>query len=131
MNSLITRYLYIDRVLASSIAHELIEDYEQKMSKSRSRLQTIVEEPPISPRTGMPKGVLPGDEPPESLRQDEVTSLGTSGERTVPPSPDRPVNEQTPLLGATNVARLTPLRQNQQELGQWRAQIALLFLPYT
>ncbi|KAL1998331.1 hypothetical protein VTN02DRAFT_6394 [Thermoascus thermophilus] len=109
MNSLITRYLYIDRVLASSIAHELIEDYEQKMTKSRSRLQTIVEEPPISPPTGMPTGVLPEDEPPGSLRQDEVTSLGTSGERTVAPGPDRPVNEQTPLLGATVVEAHSPV----------------------
>lgn len=120
MNFLISRYLYIDRLLASSIAHDLIEDYERKMGRSRSRLQTIVEEPPISPRTGMPKGVLPEDEPPEPLRQGGSTSLetgGTFGERIASPSPDHLADEQTPLLGHTVVDAPPPATKPARTIG--------------
>ncbi|KAL1966002.1 hypothetical protein VTN77DRAFT_4942 [Rasamsonia byssochlamydoides] len=46
MNFLITRYIYVDRLLDSSIAHDLIENYDRQWAKNHSRLQPIAEESP-------------------------------------------------------------------------------------
>lgn len=44
MNYLVSRYSYVDRLLDSSIARDLLEDYERHWAKNQGQLQTITEE---------------------------------------------------------------------------------------
>lgn len=96
MNFLITRYLFIDRMLSSSIAQELIEDYEQKHKNSRNRLHTIAEEAPGTPRPVSPPDSRLGSREGSSVEGMENNSDG----RTAGVSVDQSASETTPLLSS-------------------------------
>lgn len=49
MNYLVSRYSYVDRLLDSSIARDLLEDYERHWAKNQDQLHTITEEQSASP----------------------------------------------------------------------------------
>jgi hypothetical protein len=49
MNYLVSRYSYVDRLLDSSIARDLLEDYERLWAKNQGQLQTITEEQSAAP----------------------------------------------------------------------------------
>lgn len=94
MNFLITRYLYIDRMLSSSIAQELIEDYEQKQSKSRNRLHTIAEEASATPQHASPRESHLGSREGSSSAATENSGNGRRDGASI----NQSANEETPLL---------------------------------
>ncbi|KAJ9292566.1 hypothetical protein DTO271G3_8635 [Paecilomyces variotii] len=96
MNFLITRYLFIDRMLSSSIAQELIEDYEQKHKNSRNRLHTIAEEAPGTPQPVSPPDSRVGCREGSSAEGVENNSDG----RTAGVSFGQSATENTPLLSS-------------------------------
>jgi cation diffusion facilitator family transporter len=59
-NFLIAQYLYIDRLLDSSLPHDLIQEYNQPAGPS-SNMHTISEEPGTPPVDGEAKNVTPTD----------------------------------------------------------------------
>ncbi|EED14077.1 cation diffusion facilitator, putative [Talaromyces stipitatus ATCC 10500] len=82
MNYLVSRYSFVDRLLDSSIARDLLEDYDRFWATTqRSHLQPITEEPrAISPRY---ERAQPNLTPTESQDTDRA---------------HRQLNERTPLL---------------------------------
>jgi hypothetical protein len=94
-NFLIAQYLYIDRLLDSSLPHDLIQEYNQPAGGA-SNMHTISEEPPTPPVEGNSKPHTPttpiegGDIAPKRPKRtpkdlyklpDEVTPLLDHGER--------------------------------------------------
>lgn len=110
MNYLVSRYLYVDRLLDSSIAHDLIENYDRQWAKNRRRLQLqpIAEE---SPADEAENG---------SYRQDSVhESITTHKTQHV----NHQLNERTPLL--LSPTEETPLLGPKMESAQNTRRVVL------
>ncbi|KKA16985.1 Cation diffusion facilitator [Rasamsonia emersonii CBS 393.64] len=104
------RYLYVDRLLDSSIAHDLIENYDRQWAKNRRRLQLqpIAEE---SPADEAENG---------SYRQDSVhESITTHKTQHV----NHQLNERTPLL--LSPTEETPLLGPKMESAQNTRRVVL------
>ncbi|KAH8688843.1 putative cation diffusion facilitator [Talaromyces proteolyticus] len=56
MNYLVSRYSYVDRLLDSSIARDLLEDYERHWARNQSYLHTITEEQSGHTASNSPSG---------------------------------------------------------------------------
>ncbi|EEA19679.1 cation diffusion facilitator, putative [Talaromyces marneffei ATCC 18224] len=100
MNYLVSRYSFIDRLLDSSIARDLLEDYERFWATNhRSHLHPITEDPmPISPGSLGAHPAMP-----------ESESQGT--DRT-----HRHLNETTPLLLSSDDAdEMMEISQSSRE----------------
>lgn len=83
-------------MLSSSIAQELIEDYEQKHKKSRNRLQSIAEEAPGTPQPVSPPDSRQGSREESSSEGSQVNGDGRAGGASF----DQSASEETPLLSS-------------------------------
>lgn len=87
MNFLVVRYMYVDRLLDSSIARDLLEDYERHCAKNRQQLHSTVEHP-----------IMPG----ATIAQ-EPTEVGHGREIS---DRHRHLDERTPLLMTSDEGEL-------------------------
>jgi hypothetical protein len=101
-NYLIQHYMYIDRLLDSSLPHNLIQEYSNHESGNVNIPSTITEEAPTpntTPGLLTPKGFSADTPPPSATPQNSNGSQPNKVKRTpknLYKVPD--VNEQTPLL---------------------------------
>jgi hypothetical protein len=114
MNFLVTRYLYVDRLLDSSIARDLLEDYERHLSaKNHAPLQPISEE-------------SFGHETPDELSQHQQQSY--ENDETIPAhartqNNNRTLNERTPLI--SSATEESPFFSSQFDSAEQTRQVVL------
>lgn len=85
MNYLVSRYSFVDRLLDSSIARDLIEDYDRFLASShQNHLQTITEEQPTSNGATFAPNAFSATNPPGAAQENN--------------RPQRLLNERSPLL---------------------------------
>ncbi|KAL8691294.1 MAG: hypothetical protein Q9218_003454 [Villophora microphyllina] len=92
-NRLISSYLYIDRLLDSSLPHNLIQEYNQPAEPDVDIPQTISEEPSSSPSEETGPSINAIDKPAENGYATKVRIKRT------PKALYKLPNENTPLLG--------------------------------
>ncbi|KAJ9605058.1 hypothetical protein H2200_010448 [Cladophialophora chaetospira] len=90
-NFLVTQYLYIDKLLDSSLPHHLIQEYSHQRTRSNGYMNTISEEHTSAVNTP----VLP---PMESLTPDTESPMEPKLRRT-PKDLYKLPDEETPLIG--------------------------------
>lgn len=90
-NFLIAQYMYIDRLLDSSLPHDLIQEYNQPGGASSSNMHTICEEPGTPPVDGEAKNVIPTD-------GGLVENTSVKRPKRTPKNLYKLPNEGTPLL---------------------------------
>jgi cation diffusion facilitator family transporter len=89
-NFLITQYIYIDRLLDSSLPHNLIQEYSHQRSRSNGHMNTISEE--HTPTSASP--IIT----PQELASPSLTSPSEAKLKRTPKDLYKLPNEATPLL---------------------------------
>jgi Cation efflux family len=109
-NYLIQQYIYIDRLLDSSLPHDLIQEYNQphhiQRASSRIHIPSTIEESPSNASTPIPISSTPGVNTPTSAGDEPAGSTGTTSKGKLKRTPKnlyKIPDETIPLLKPQNL----------------------------